>query len=62
MTPDYDEVKGSCGLALPMTEIKVVDLNTGETLGPKEKGELCVRGPQVSATYDRRGRRNFGGL
>ena len=38
---------GSCGYLLPNTEAKIVDLKDGNTLGPSEKGELCIRGPQV---------------
>jgi 4-coumarate--CoA ligase len=47
MTPMNDEVLGSCGVLLPNTEAKVVDLHTGKALGPNEKGEMCLRGPQV---------------
>ena len=43
------QVYGSCGQLLPNAEAKVVDLNTGEALGPGQRGELCVRGPQVRA-------------
>ncbi|XP_077991029.1 uncharacterized protein LOC144445364 [Glandiceps talaboti] len=42
---------GSCGLLLPNTEAKVVDLGTGEILGAGEDGELCVRGPQIMKGY-----------
>jgi 4-coumarate--CoA ligase len=44
-------VNGSCGLLAPNTEAKIVDLVTGEALGPGETGELCIRGPQVSNRY-----------
>ena len=37
----------SCGRPLPNIEMKIVDLNTGEALGPNERGELCVKGPLV---------------
>ena len=40
-------VNGSCGVLAPNTEAKIVDLVTGEALGPGETGELCIRGPQV---------------
>jgi long-subunit acyl-CoA synthetase (AMP-forming) len=39
---------GSCGQIVPYTQAKVVDLTTGQTLGPHQSGELLVRGPQVS--------------
>ncbi|XP_077991028.1 uncharacterized protein LOC144445363 [Glandiceps talaboti] len=42
---------GSCGLLLPNTEAKVVDLETGEILGAGEDGELCFRGPQIMKGY-----------
>jgi len=39
------------GLPLPDTEAKIVDLDSGVTLGPDQLGELWVRGPQVFAGY-----------
>merc|ERR1711963_531107 len=36
MTPSSDEVLGSCGVLLPNTEAKVVDLDTNEPLGPEQ--------------------------
>jgi long-chain acyl-CoA synthetase len=40
------------GLPFPDTEARVVDLQLGEVeLGPGEKGELLVRGPQVMKGY-----------
>ena len=41
------ETSGSCGQLLPNTEMKVLDLATGNLLGPGHTGELCFRGPQV---------------
>ena len=38
---------GSCGVLLPNTEGKIVDLETGKAVGPNQTGELCVKGPQV---------------
>jgi acyl-CoA synthetase (AMP-forming)/AMP-acid ligase II len=43
--------KGSVGYALPNTECRLVDPATGEDVGPGERGELWVRGPQVMTGY-----------
>jgi acyl-CoA synthetase (AMP-forming)/AMP-acid ligase II len=42
---------GSVGVPAPNTECKIIDLETGAPLGPGEKGEVCVRGPQVMIGY-----------
>ena len=43
---------GSVGVPVPGTDMKIVDVETGETeLGIGQEGELCVRGPQVMAGY-----------
>jgi len=42
---------GSVGVPAPNTECKVVDLETGKSLGPNQEGEICVRGPQVMKGY-----------
>ncbi len=47
MTPLGQERLSSCGVLNAMTEAKIEDLETGEALGPNQKGELVVRGPQV---------------
>jgi len=47
ITPVKKVVKGSCGVLLPNTRAKIVDLSTGRNLGPGKRGELCVQGPQV---------------
>lgn len=45
-------VPGSIGLPIPDTEMKIVDIETGDTELPiGECGELCVRGPQVMEGY-----------
>ena len=46
-THDETFKPGSCGYLLPNTEAKIVCLEKGVPLGPNERGELCVRGPQV---------------
>jgi acyl-CoA synthetase (AMP-forming)/AMP-acid ligase II len=42
---------GSVGVPAPNTECKIVDLETGEPLGAGQRGEVCVRGPQVMKGY-----------
>ena len=42
---------GSVGRPVPNTEIKVIDLETGDELGIDQHGELLVRGPQVMKGY-----------
>jgi acyl-CoA synthetase (AMP-forming)/AMP-acid ligase II len=39
------------GPCVPNTEAKLVDLGTGAELGTRERGEICVRGPQVMLGY-----------
>lgn len=41
----------SIGAPFPMTEIKVIDIHTKESVGPNEDGEICARGPQVMKGY-----------
>lgn len=42
---------GTCGVVMPNTEAKIVDIDSGESLGPMQPGELWVRGPQVMKGY-----------
>jgi acyl-CoA synthetase (AMP-forming)/AMP-acid ligase II len=42
---------GSVGVPAPNTECKIVDLESGVPLGPGERGEVCVRGPQIMKGY-----------
>ncbi|WP_247871882.1 long-chain fatty acid--CoA ligase [Azospirillum sp. TSO35-2] len=47
--------KGSIGLPLPGTVVEIVSLDEPRrVLPPGEKGEVCIRGPQVMAGYWRR--------
>ena len=42
---------GSVGVPAPNTECKIVDLETGEALPSGQRGEVCVRGPQIMKGY-----------
>jgi acyl-CoA synthetase (AMP-forming)/AMP-acid ligase II len=50
--PGTERIK-TAGIGPPVanTEAKVVDVTTGAILGPKQEGEICVRGPQVMKGY-----------
>jgi acyl-CoA synthetase (AMP-forming)/AMP-acid ligase II len=49
--PPFEVKYGSVGVPAPNTECKVIDLDTGEMLPPGQRGEVCVRGPQVMRGY-----------
>ncbi|MFC9842836.1 long-chain-fatty-acid--CoA ligase [Streptomyces sp. NPDC060223] len=42
---------GSAGIAMPYTEVHVVDIVTNEPLKPGQFGEIVVRGPNVTVGY-----------
>ena len=42
---------GSIGQVVPNTEVKIVDLTTGQAVGPRQQGELLIRGPQIMRGY-----------
>jgi long-chain acyl-CoA synthetase len=42
---------GSIGIPVPDTDAKIVDLETGATLGVGKEGELAIKGPQVMPGY-----------
>ncbi|MDN4591081.1 dicarboxylate--CoA ligase PimA [Xenophilus aerolatus] len=42
---------GSCGIPVPGVDVKVIDLQDQRELPPGERGELCIRGPNVMAGY-----------
>jgi long-chain acyl-CoA synthetase len=53
VSPWQGKIKpGTVGLPLPNTEIKIVDLETGEReMPPGEAGEILIKGPQVMKGY-----------
>lgn len=42
---------GSIGKVVPNTEVRIVDVVTGEDLGTRREGELLIRGPQIMNGY-----------
>ncbi|KAG6495017.1 4-coumarate--CoA ligase 2-like [Zingiber officinale] len=42
---------GSCGSVVRNAEMKVVDPDTGFSLGRNKSGEICIRGPQIMKGY-----------
>ncbi|MFD3445378.1 AMP-binding protein [Microbacteriaceae bacterium 4G12] len=44
-------VAGSIGVPWPDTDAKIISLETGEEVEPREVGELIVKGPQVMKGY-----------
>lgn len=52
MNPYYGKKKiGTVGLAVPDTEIRLVDVETGEQVELGKPGEIICRGPQVTRGY-----------
>jgi fatty-acyl-CoA synthase len=49
---DLDRRVSTAGKALPCTELKVVDLETRETLERGRQGEICARGYMLMQGYD----------
>lgn len=41
----------SCGYLYPNMSMKVIDVKSGETLGPKEHGEICFQSPYLMKGY-----------
>ena len=51
-TDDAIELRvATVGRSLPDVEVKIVDIETGETLPPGKQGELCTRGYHVMKGY-----------
>jgi 4-coumarate--CoA ligase len=51
MNCDFKMKKGSVGPLMPSTHGKILDVDTGKSLGPYEPGELLLKGPQVMMGY-----------
>ncbi|MGH8212146.1 MAG: AMP-binding protein, partial [Rhodanobacteraceae bacterium] len=48
--PDLKDYNGAIGLPLPSTDVRLID-EQGQPSAPGQRGELCVRGPQVMKGY-----------
>lgn len=46
-----DIVLGSCGVLVPNTEMKLLDVNGETIMEDGQEGEVCIRGPQVMVGY-----------
>ncbi|KAJ3694688.1 hypothetical protein LUZ60_000065 [Juncus effusus] len=42
---------GSCGTVVRNAELKIIDPETGFSLGRNQNGEICIRGPQIMKGY-----------
>ncbi|WP_232376082.1 AMP-binding protein [Amycolatopsis aidingensis] len=51
MQPEEPVAPGSVGRNAPNIECKIIDVTTGEELGPNRNGEILVRGPHVMKGY-----------
>ncbi|KAL5767499.1 hypothetical protein ACOSQ2_014282 [Xanthoceras sorbifolium] len=47
----YPTKSGSCGTVVRNAELKVIDPETGCSLGYNQPGEICIRGPQIMKGY-----------
>jgi acyl-CoA synthetase (AMP-forming)/AMP-acid ligase II len=48
---DGEFISGCVGRVSANSEIKIIDLNTGKSLGPNIDGEICLRGSQLFIGY-----------
>ena len=48
---DYQKREGSPGVPIYNTDVRIVDIETGEELATGEPGEIVVKGPQVFKGY-----------
>ncbi|MEC8441679.1 MAG: AMP-binding protein [Cyanobacteriota bacterium] len=47
----WRNIRGSSGLPMPDTAFRIVDPETGQSLGLRQRGRVLVRGPQVMQGY-----------
>lgn len=48
---DIEHYNGTIGIPLPSTDVRIVDVDSGEPVAQGESGEIQVRGPQVMVGY-----------
>ncbi len=48
---DTEFIPGNVGYVATNLELKIVDINTGQSLGPDIDGEIHLRGPQMFSGY-----------
>ncbi|CAI5452390.1 unnamed protein product [Caenorhabditis angaria] len=46
-----NKFKNSCGQLAANLELKIVDILTGVELGPKQKGQICIKGIAANSPY-----------
>jgi acyl-CoA synthetase (AMP-forming)/AMP-acid ligase II len=51
MQTENPDTPASVGHAAPGVEVKIIDVGTGEELGPHQDGEILIRAPQVMKGY-----------
>jgi len=49
--PTRQWIPGDSGQLSPNMEMKIIDLQTGKSLGPNQDGEVCLRGPLMFKGY-----------
>lgn len=47
----FETRSGSCGTVVRNAELKVIDPDTGSSLGYNQPGEICIRGAQIMKGY-----------
>nr|BAL40874.1 firefly luciferase [Cyphonocerus ruficollis] len=51
ITPEGDDKPGSTGKIVPFFSAKILDLDTKKSLGPNQRGELCLKGDMIMKGY-----------
>ena len=51
LSPREEAKPGASGLAAPNVQCRIVNIETGEDMGPGEEGELWIKGPNVMQGY-----------